>query len=67
MKDDDKSFGAGPADAFLGCQGVVSESERVRSLSLRLSMVEENFAKLCNVVGRLEMEVRELEEKVRKQ
>ncbi|MDR0827679.1 MAG: hypothetical protein LBN33_07370 [Desulfovibrio sp.] len=67
MNNADKYSGNGGADALLSGQGAVEENERVCTLTLRLSMLEENFANLCNVVGRLEMDVRELEEKVGKQ
>jgi hypothetical protein len=38
----------------------MDDKARLRSLLARLSMLEESFARLCTVVGRLEMELREM-------
>ena len=35
-------------------------TDRYRALNARLSLLEENFARICNVVGRLDQELRAL-------
>lgn len=38
----------------------MSDADRIRMLTARVGMLEEHFAKIVTVVGRLEMEVQEL-------
>ena len=47
-----------------GSQGVLGEEALIRHTAARLALLEEHFARLCTVVGKLEQEIRLLKGEV---